>query len=169
MRIVFHASLSVMGKSQQLAVLGRGRVELENEVGITSVPIRLLSKAKDGKLSMPFIGVDHEAKYNGGRSMFSPWVDDTAVDGIKAVISVKQLFNLSQEAGESVELTMEIKDGQLVEVSRRTRNNVTEEDSNMLAALSEKFSAKAAELQAAKNKETPAPEAKDQLKAMFAN
>jgi hypothetical protein len=173
MRIVVHATFSVFQGAKKSGVnLVRGHVVLQNEVGHTEVPIRVTSFIQpDKSLGNPFLNVDAQATYNGRKSIFSPSVDEETVNTLKGIISASQLFTLTDAEGESIELELEPKDGQLVEVGRRVRMVIDEATSGRLAEMATKaadaLAKKAADAQA-KAGESQKPSALENLKNQIA-
>lgn len=162
MRYVVAAQFRLSKNAKSVTIAG-GRVELEAEGGLTvALPLRLVCVRRDNGLGLPFADLTPEAKYNGGRSWIYPWVaQDDGFKELKSSIPVVEIFEATQEAGENIELTLEVDpQGVLKEVSRRTINVVNDAMQERMLSLANKFAEKAAEKESESKKEAPQGESK---------
>jgi len=169
MRYIVESAFDI-SKNMKAVTIVRGRVEVEVEGRMKlALPLRVVSVAKsDGSLGAPFVDLNTEAKYNGGRSWIHPWVaQDNEFKEFKASIPAMKLFEVTDAAGEGIEIML---DSDLNEISRNVaRNNIiTEEQGGKLVALSKKFAKKSAETVEEKAN-TAVQNIRDKLKEKNAN
>ena len=152
----FTAKLSMhAGKKAMTYVRGivEGNVSIDGaQVGVIHIPYRILGIKRDNGTESLRAFATGWGDYNNGKSTIAPYSDDDLPKVVGNAIPVDEVFLAVDAAGEGVEVTLEIANGAVTEISRRNvargaGSEVNPSVQAKLLALSERFMAKSAATQ----------------------
>lgn len=161
MRITIHGLKGENFGEGRFLRCARGIVAITTELGVSAkLPITINSTyLQSGDPGPLWLGVSEFHKYNDRPDSMCPSIEGSA-DVLKKSIDVDKLYDVCATAGDNVEVTLDVIDGNFVEVKDIPRRTIVERTANF--KLSEKAK-HAAEL-AAQRKAADDAKAKDEKK-----